>query len=220
VTFPVTLTIERSGTTMTTSAVDAAKAVLDLGTNTLVPPVDFMVPRIFFLDSLEGVSVPGSSMTVSLIEISGDLVPDVNLPPAVPTATITTTTDDEEPFTSGEAVWSVDFGRDVDNVDDTDFVVETTGDVQADDPTVDAPLTGSVFTVRSANVSGTEGDLRLALSGSHNIAASDDAAAAVEGQSQAYRIGISVPVAGLLGLGLVAGAIAALGASAARRQKK
>ncbi len=79
VTFPVTLTIERSGTTMTTSAVDAEKAVLDLGTNTLVPPVDFMGPRIFFFDS-DGVSVPGSSMTVSLIEISGDLVPDVNQP--------------------------------------------------------------------------------------------------------------------------------------------
>ena len=79
VTFPVTLTIERSDSTnITISAVDAAKAVLDLGTST-VDAADIMYPRLFFFDP-NGASDPGTSMSISLAQLSGDSVPDVNLP--------------------------------------------------------------------------------------------------------------------------------------------
>jgi hypothetical protein len=74
----VTLTIERSGTTITTSAVDALKAVLDLGSSALDADA-IMYPRLFFFDP-NGASVPGTSMTVSLAQLSGPSVPDVNLP--------------------------------------------------------------------------------------------------------------------------------------------
>ena len=53
----------------------------------------------------------------------------------------------------------------------------------------------------------------------------DDVVTVADGTSiagktgQAYSIGIQLPAAGLLGLGLAAGIIAALGASAVRRRK-
>jgi hypothetical protein len=188
---------------------------------TLGPPISLDAFTSTLVDGVNvlAIHVMNNTAVSSDITMIARLTLDIGAP-AVPSASITTTTGPDEPFTSNEAVWSVDFGEDVVNVGDGDFVVEKTGDVEADAPTVDLPGTLGVFTVRSANVSGTEGFLRLALAGDHDIAAADDDALAVEGQSQAYRIGISVPVAGLLGLGLVAGAIAALGASAARRQKK
>jgi hypothetical protein len=74
-TYPVTLTIERSDGMITTSAVDATNTVFDLGTNAATDASAYD-PRIVFLDF--GASPPGSSMTVSLIEFSGDNVPDVN----------------------------------------------------------------------------------------------------------------------------------------------
>jgi hypothetical protein len=221
VSFPVTLTIERSGTTITTSAVDALKAVLDLGTSA-VDAADIMYPRLFFFDP-DGVSVPGTSMTVSLAQLSGDSVPDVNLPavPAGPTVAITRDGGIEEAFTSGTAEWTVTFSEAMNGVTDDDFSRVLTGDATADAATVAvAKLSGTVFAVTAENVTGSEGTIRLNFNDGTDVVTVADGTS-IEGRvGPAYYIGIAMPAVGLLGLGLAAGAIAALGASAARRQKK
>ena len=154
VVFPVTLTIARTGTTLTISAVDAARAaVFDLNTGT-VDAADIMYPRLFFFDPT-GVGISGE-MSVSLIEISGANIPDVNLPPPPmgPTATITRDQVVDWAFTNGSGSWTVEFNDDVLNVDDADFSLDLSlGNAVASGPTVTGA--GASYTASISGVSGT-----------------------------------------------------------------
>jgi hypothetical protein len=223
ITYPVTLTIERFERTVTTSAVDAAKAVLDLGTNDATNASAYD-PRITFGRLDGGPTAFLASMTVSLIEFSGDNVPDVNLPPPPPSvSSITRTGAIDEAFTSGTAEWEVTFSETVKNVTGDDFTRVLTGDATADEPTV-APLsgTGRVFTVTAANVGALGGGIQtigLNFKDETDVVTTVGDAPIGGSAGPAYSFGVTMPAVGLLGLGLAAGAIAALGASAARRRR-
>jgi hypothetical protein len=74
--------------------------------------------------------------------------------------------------------------------------------------------------VEALAAAGVEGSLGLDFNDGTDVATVSDSTS-IPGFSgtEKYRLGSSVPAAGLLGLGLVASALAGLGAAATRRKK-
>ena len=216
VSFPVTLTIARTGTTLTISADDGA--VVDLNTGT-VEAADIMYPRLFFFDPT-GVGISGE-MSVSLIEISGANIPDVNLPPPPmgPTATITRDGAVDSAFTDTTGSWTVGFSEDVINVTDDDFSLSTLGDaVIGSGPTV----TGgpASYTVSIASVTGSAGTISLNFDVGDVVASADGTTAALPASSGTQWFSNVVPAPAAMGWVLVfLGIVLALAAAVMLRRK-
>ncbi len=211
VSLPITIVLTRSAGQMSATANGA-----DLGSITVPGDTEALFARVFFenVSGREGVSA-----SLSSIVVEGVGIPNVNLGPPQPTVSISRVGAVDEAFTSGTAEWTVSFSEAMANVTADDFAAALTGDAAADAPTIIA-VGPSEFTVTAANVTGEVGTIRLNLNDETDIETVADATPIGGKVGPAYSIGIEMPAVGLLGLGLAAGIMAALGASAARRQKK
>lgn len=203
-TLPVTIIITRTGAAITATVNGAA---VGAGVTMALATVDHF-PRLY----LETRGTGDPLVSFSSITVEGVGIPDVNLPRVNSIDRIGAVGD----ITSG---WTVTFSEPVTGVTVDDFTLDDDGDFVGGALTLTA-VDASTYTLEALDAVGAEGSLALDFNDGTDVATVSDSTS-IPGFSgtQKYRLSSSVPAAGLLGLGLVASALAGLGAAATRRRK-